>query len=135
MVTNQRVLTWHCACTPDKSTSKWQRFAYKAYALISIVSVMSVTLLTLLFVVKNISTNLEEALFAIFQITGSGATIYVNLFAIRSQHKIAAIFKSLSEIYNASKKKIPSIFKHIFIMILSSPQHKRFNHIFHSFVL
>lgn len=59
--------------------------------------------LTSIFFVQSFSTNLEESLYAIFQLTGTSAMFYFNIVAFNSRRKMARLFEKLSDIYNASK--------------------------------
>lgn len=103
LVTNRKILTWFCACPADPFTSKWQKLAYKTFSILSCILLSSLIVSTAIFVGRFISSDLEESLYTIFQVTGTSPALYFTIAALNSQHKIAAIFENLSAIYNTSK--------------------------------
>ena len=102
LVTNKLVLMWLCSHPAEKSTVKWKKIAYVAFTAFSLLGLLSLIGLTSIFCVQSFSTDLEESLYAIFQMTGSSAMFYFSIVAFNSRHKIAALFENLSDIYSAS---------------------------------
>lgn len=71
--TSKRVLTWFCIFS-EENTTKRQLLAHLSFSIFVSVSVFCGALASAIFAIKYISTNLEDSLYAIFQMSGlSGA--------------------------------------------------------------
>lgn len=58
---------------------------------------------SIVFFIKFVSIDLEESLYAIFQIGASIVAVYIAIVAYFLQHKINGIFKGLTAIYGKCK--------------------------------
>lgn len=103
LVTNKRVLVWLNLCSPDDETVEWKRIGFAFVGFIVLISTLSDMLASVAFMLKYISINLEESLYALFQIFGFGSITYAIIVTFFQRHKIREIFQGLSEIYNESK--------------------------------
>lgn len=56
------------------------------------------------FFLRYISIDLEQSLYALFQVSGSFVMINAVVIILFSRHKIARVFKGLQSIYEASKQ-------------------------------
>lgn len=101
--TNQRVLTWLCLFPASKNTSNFVKLGYIVLTFVCITCMTANLMASVAFFIKSVSTELEKSLFALFQIVGSLSVWYMFITVFPSQHKIHAIFRRLSEIYDESK--------------------------------
>lgn len=62
-----------------------------------------VFIVSLAFFIEYASIDMEEALFALIQLAGTGNILYVLLISYILRDKIIAVFESLSKIYEWSK--------------------------------
>lgn len=104
--TNRFVLTWLCVYPADESTSKWQKMVHFMFGLAVFTANSLVFIVSISFFAKNVSIDLEEALFALIQMAGSGNILYVSIISYISRHKITTIFNSLSKIYESCKETL-----------------------------
>lgn len=102
---NQQVLTWLCIFPANEATSKRKKLAYIGLALTTVVSMSIITLGSMVFFVKYVLTDLESALYALFQIFDCGGFLYACLVFYLSRHRIPSIFVNLAEIYRSSKNQ------------------------------
>lgn len=101
--TSQQVMTWLCMCSADESISKMKRIFYAGFTLI-VLSLAFLGLLTSIgFLVKYASDDLENALYAIFQVGAYAAMLNSIIVGLINRHRIATIFIELSKLYSASK--------------------------------
>lgn len=100
--TSRRVLTCLCICSFDKTTSMKEKSIYITLSVSIIFAEIFMLIASVVFFMKNVSTNLEESLFALLQIAGLVGSLYIMATAYISQHKIMSIFDSLSQIYTSS---------------------------------
>lgn len=101
--TNERVLIWLCAFPIDKSTSKWEKCIYIIFTLCVIMTHLLSLIFSSVFIHQNVSINLEETLFSLFHTFSSASMLYQSIATVFLCHKLAAIFKTLANIYDASK--------------------------------
>lgn len=99
---SKRALTWFCICFDENSTKR-QRLIHLSFSIFVSVSVSCGTLASVIFTFQNISTNLEDSLYSIFQISGLSDSVYIFIVAPILRHKISAMFQSLSAIYENRK--------------------------------
>lgn len=103
LVTNRRVLTWFCMFPADANTSQWKMFVYFLITFVT-VSCMTVNLIaSIVFFFKFASSDVESALFGMFQICGSFSICYMFIAVYPSRHKVIAVFQRLTGIYRESK--------------------------------
>lgn len=101
--TNQLMLMWLYAFPPDENATKWKKVAYSMFT----ASVIGVNFLCVtsngFFIAKFVSSNLEEALFALSHVIVFFNSFYQSVVTVILRHKLQEIFKSLSKIYDESK--------------------------------
>lgn len=100
---NQRVLTWTCICPIDVNTNKRKKLLFIIFTCAIYLSIICGLASSYAFLVAHLSTDLEEAFYALLQITVFAGLIYVQLIAFILRHKITAFLGTLSEIYESSK--------------------------------
>lgn len=101
--TNRLIMTWLCLCHEDEATSKWKKLAYIICALTLSFAFFSMSVVSVTFVVKYFKVDLEEALYAVFQVSGYFAQIYTMISAFILRNEISGIFLKLYDIYDACK--------------------------------
>lgn len=105
LATNRRVLTWLCACPAPDSTNKWHNRAHIAFTGALFVVVIGCIIASTIFFMEYVSTDLEDALNAMFPIAAVSGLIYMIIAAIILRSRIKSIFVGLERIYEASKKR------------------------------
>lgn len=103
--TNQQVLTWLCVFPADQMTSKRKQLAYICLALTTVLSMSTISSGSVVFFVKYASTDLENALYALFQIFDCVGFLYACLVFFLSRHRIPSMFVNLAKIYRSSKNR------------------------------
>lgn len=106
MATARKVLTWLCIVPADEETTKFKKLIYIACTSALMVSTICGFLTSSAFIIKFMSTNLEDCLYALIQICATVGDTYMMLVAFILRHKIAALFDRLAAIYRASKKSV-----------------------------
>lgn len=103
LATCQRVLTWISVYPVANDISIWKKILFKLFPLVIFATDLAGLTASVVFFWRYISTNLEECLYAIFQISGllGMANSVIVTFILR--HKIPLIFNSLANIYETSK--------------------------------
>lgn len=101
--TNQQVLTWLCICENETST-KLEKFAHVSFSVFVSVFLSWGDLSSMMFFIKFAAIDLEESLYALFQVAGLSGMAYLIFVVPFSRRAISATFDSLSKIYDASKK-------------------------------
>lgn len=104
LVTIRRLLTWFCACPPDKKTSKYQKQIYTTLSLILFLSILSSAAASVAFFVEFVTTDFGQSLYAVFVLIGNATEINVIFVSLNYRQNIAGIFTQLSKMYKASKK-------------------------------
>lgn len=105
LVTNQRVLSWLCVCPVDKNTNKWQKLVYKIFTISLAILMMGIFVSSSMFFWKFMAVDVEEALYAVYQVMGSTCLLYIMFIVVCfSRSKLNVTFSKLSDIYKASKK-------------------------------
>lgn len=127
LATIRKVLKWLCILPAREATSKHKKLIYIVFS----VSILTISICgftsSLIFIVKYFSTNLEDCLYALFQVSGNISNLYMVLIAFILRHRIAALFERLWEIYDASKKSM-DIFNECFYFAKSQTSNKIFVH-------
>lgn len=101
----QLAMTWLYAFPTDPTASKWKKLAYFMFSLGITVANLSSTTAGALFIVKNVSNNLEDSIFAFFHTIACFNMLYQSIVIVVLRRKLAALFTSLSKIYEESKKE------------------------------
>lgn len=101
-MTSQKMLTWICVYPADETVSKFKRATYAfAYAFI-LISNLCVLASSVAFFLKYVSVDLEQSLYAVFQITAYGSMTYLIIVSFLLRSKIPLVFDDLAKIYEAS---------------------------------
>lgn len=106
LLMNQRVLTWLCMLPMDEASTKTEKLGCIAFAIGVTLIIYSGFLASLIFFLKFVSSDLEESLYALFQVVGMFSTANAIVVAILMRHKIPSIFTNLSKIYDERKFKV-----------------------------
>lgn len=106
LATTRKALQWLCILPADENASIREKIIHVACSTGLIVIEISFVASSGAFVWENVSTNLEEALHGVFQITASIGLNYMLISGIVYQRKIAAMFQTLSNLYEESKEVI-----------------------------
>lgn len=101
LITNRKVLMWLNLCSTDKTIVEWKGVINIIFTLISVFVTLFLIASTVFFW-KNISTDLELSLFALYQIPPTLGALYESAVMFFSKHKVHTIFEQLSAIYRIS---------------------------------
>lgn len=96
--TIQLTMIWCCLC-PDDTSTKWQKIVRVAFITSYIISMNLGVLSSVVFFLNHVSTNLEDALYALAQIIALIFILYAILVLCISRRKIYENFRHLSDIY------------------------------------
>lgn len=128
LTTNRRMLTWLSICSANETQSKWNKSIYIAFSLAAIAIEVIGFSSSLVFFLKNVSSDINAALFAFMQMIAMLGTIYAYISALVSHYKIREMIQHLVDIYVESnenrsnhlkmKKKIIIFQKHFCIQVL-----------------
>lgn len=108
--TTRRVLTWLCLYPADKNTSKLTKLAYIIVSSIVFTTCLYCSASSIVYFMKYVSTDSEEALYALILCIGVLPLIIAILIAFALRHKITVIFEKLTNIYDERKKNLLRIF-------------------------
>lgn len=118
---NQLVFAWFCVYSKNESPIWWKKALYITFTVIVWMVVIGAFSSSAAFFLKYASSDLEEALYAVFQMT-TLLTMATGLALLHYfRQKLIDIFSKLSCIYEESKdldKHFISIFNHF---LLNSP--------------
>lgn len=103
LVTNKKMLMWLCILPAQAQTNQNMKLLYIVTSFTLLTSCFLGLIASVAFMVKYLSTNLEDCLYALFQVSGDASALYMILIAFILRRQIAALFDQLSEIYCASK--------------------------------
>lgn len=103
LLTNQKMLTLLCICPADETKRKWIKCMYITFSCVVITMEMCALCSSALFFRKNVSIDLDAALFALFQIFAMLETIYTYIVALVIRYKICDTIETLTSIYDKSK--------------------------------
>lgn len=97
-------MTWISFHPAVEGTSTWKKLTYIAL-LLSIFIVMIILVVgSVLFIIEYVISDLELALFAVFQVDACVAILYYSIVLLLSRHRLVAIFENLAKIYRLRKK-------------------------------
>lgn len=102
--TNQRVLTWLCVRPMDADENQWKKLFYIAFTITFLTIDLTGLFSSIAFFLINISIDLEESLYALFQISAFLGLTYMCIVAFLLRYKITAFLGTLSQIYDARKR-------------------------------
>lgn len=105
LATSHQVMTWLSMCPPDKSTSKIKRMCYIGCTLIVGVIPFIGLLASIAFFVEFMAADVENSLYAIFQVAAELSMLNVIIVGVINRHHIANIFTELSKIYTKSTEQ------------------------------
>lgn len=105
LATNQRVLTWLNLHPADETAKRMEKAAYALVYLTIAVVYLTLFASSVMYFLKFISVDLKESLAAVIQIAPAISLLNAMVFTFLLRNKTAAVFKKLSDIYEASKKK------------------------------
>lgn len=101
--TNKKVLTWLSICPLDKNANWNQKLVRIAFSFVFIGNQVVAFAGSLTFFLKYVSVDLEQCLYALFQLAAEVSVMYMLTIAFVQRYKITALFDNLSKIYDASK--------------------------------
>lgn len=104
LATSQEVLVWICALTPEPTTSTAKKVLFKMCPIVLIFGNITGLASSVAFFVKFIKIDLEVSLFALFQIAGQVNMSNAIVVTICLRHRIEAMFRNLTNIYNECKR-------------------------------
>lgn len=99
LVMNRRVLTWLCVLPLDEVTTRKEKLTYIALSIGVILTIFSGLIGSVIFFLKFVSTDLEESLYALFQISALFSTANAIVVTAFTRHRIPAMFVNLMGIY------------------------------------
>lgn len=102
LATNQRVLTWLCICPFDQDASIWKKSFFIILTLFLFTFEVSSWVSSIIFFVTNVSVDLENCLYAVFQIAATSGLIYMWMVAFISRKRINQFLGTLANIYDES---------------------------------
>lgn len=109
LVMNQRVLTWLCVFPMHESAAMKEKLTCIVFSIGVILTIFSGLIGSVIFFLKFVSTDLEESLYALFQIAAIFSTSNAIVVAVQMRHRIPTMFKNLTTIYEKCKLKLNSI--------------------------
>lgn len=99
---NKLVLRWLCVCPAVENTSIWRKLAHIAFTLLNILCIFTSVWASVNFFLKYVSSNLELALNAIWQIGALSSLLYFLAVAYLTRQKFMRMFETLDQIYDQS---------------------------------
>lgn len=102
--TSKQVMTWLCFFPADERTSNWKKLSYLALILVILIAMITIVLGSGSFFVRFLASDLELALYAVFQLSSCGPLLYLCNIFLLSRHRISIIFESLTKIHRLRKK-------------------------------
>lgn len=103
------------SCPMDECTSRGEKIVFIICALTVYALHSSCAVSTTVFILKHVSSNLEDTLYALLQIAGLTYVLYTLIVAFILRHKVNHIFLTQSNIYGECKcesKSLVWVFKY-----------------------
>lgn len=116
LIIDQQVLSWFCVCLTSDTKSVGSRIASITFSFSCLIANACAVAASATFFAKFVSIDLEESLYALFQITAYSQVVYIYIMAFILRHKVTAIFGNLLKIYNTSKSWLPIFSRYLFII-------------------
>lgn len=107
----QRVLIWLCVCAPPEGTSQWKKLGYVLFSFGVFFSIVYSTFYVVVFFLEYIRIDLEESLYAFFQINAVCGVVYMMIAGIFLRYKVKDMLDNLTSLYKASKMFVHTIQK------------------------
>lgn len=98
--TNQHVLKWLCVCETDNTVSKWKKLAHISFTVLIFMSNIILIPTSIAYLLNFISVDLEQSLYALFQLSGMCGITYMMIVAFILRHEINDLFGTLTDIYH-----------------------------------
>lgn len=117
--TNCRILVWMCVYPCDENTTIWMRSAHILFSVFIFVMNTTGFVFSGAYFVKYVSIDLEQSLFALLQTVGEANMLYILAITFILRHKITAMMRSLSRIYDMCKNTTEMYLLLFIIFILS----------------
>lgn len=103
LATNQNILAWLGAYSPSETVRLCKKLSYSMFTFaIFLVSLCALTSSTIFFV-QYASVNLEDSLYALFQIFAYLSVAYMIIVTFFLGPKITSILKTITKIYKSCK--------------------------------
>lgn len=96
----RRALIWLCVIS-DGASSIWKKMANIAFTILLLLFFVTGFITSTIFFLKFVSIDLEEALYALFQIAGTTDGLYITTVGYLIRRKINRAMESLRKIYRA----------------------------------
>lgn len=103
LLTIQRMLKWLCICPMDENDASYKKILFIMWSVFSIICSSIGSTSSVRFFSKYLSTDLKASINAILPFTSTLNFLYMIINAYIVRHKIVAIFKRLSEIFEKCK--------------------------------
>lgn len=104
--TNQTVLSWIGVLPPDESTSEWKKQASVVFPYLVFVTSLLSFGGSAMFLIRFITVDLEEGLYAVFQVCAVSISLYVLITGIILKRAIQSALQKLSDIYKTRKYRL-----------------------------
>lgn len=103
--THKRIYKMMSVYPLDKDSSKWKTLACIIFVLFISISEITCFVASASFVMKFVSTDLEQSLHALFQFIYYTCATFYTLHSVISRRKFRLVFDKLTEIYRKCKNK------------------------------
>lgn len=100
---NRQYFTRLCIYPADENTNLSEKIFNFLFCAILISIAMICFLSSVSYFYKNSKINMENAIYALFQVGALSTVLYTLLVGLRSRQKIFEVFAELQEIYDSSK--------------------------------
>lgn len=119
--TSQRILTWLFVCQPGETISDRKKMAMFLSGLVIIIANVGSMSCATVFFINELKIDLEESLYALFQISAVYFVIYMQIMGFFSRQKIGNMFDNLTELYGTCKifSRLSSMMVILFSLIMS----------------
>lgn len=101
--TAQAVFTWLSLCSPDDNISETTKTINKVSSITVVILIFLGSMAGGVFFLTHMINDLGMALYALWLTISLSYGLYMYICLFMSRDKMKAMFKSLSDIYNASK--------------------------------
>lgn len=101
--TTRQALIWLCVCPPPEGTNIWKRIFYVFFSFVVFFFIAFSGIWVFAFFLKAIHTDLEESLFAFFQVNATIGVIYMLTAGVVLRYKVKDMLEDLKALYEASK--------------------------------
>lgn len=102
--TCRRVLTWICVLPAIQFTSKWEKGMHLSFSFVNCLCIVIVTTGSVGYFWKYVQIDLEESLYALYQVAAYIPLINGIIVTFLLRNQITSIFKNLSKIHESGKK-------------------------------